>query len=86
MAAVTVYSTATCPSCVKAKRFLEGKGIAFVEKRVDESAEAMDEVKALGARSLPVVVVNVIAFPSVVIGFSAVALEKALTTQGLLPK
>ncbi len=50
-----VYWQPGCTSCLKTREFLRSRGIAFVSVNVREEAGAMDEVRALGARSVPVV-------------------------------
>lgn len=35
MAKVEVYTTASCPYCVRAKRLLDKKGVAYSEIRID---------------------------------------------------
>lgn len=50
-----VYWQPGCTSCLKTREFLRSRGIAFVSINVREEAGAMDEVRALGARSFPVV-------------------------------
>jgi glutaredoxin 3 len=32
---IVIYSTAACPYCVRAKRFLDAKGVSYTELRVD---------------------------------------------------
>src|ERR1700680_1183429 len=44
MAEITVYSTAWCCDCRRAKQFLNERGIAFREVNVDESEEAEETV------------------------------------------
>ncbi|MBS1146529.1 MAG: glutaredoxin 3, partial [Proteobacteria bacterium] len=43
MNVVKVYSTGTCPICVKAKAFLDKRGIGYDEVRIDLDREAMKE-------------------------------------------
>jgi glutaredoxin 3 len=51
---VTIYSTHTCPYCIRAKQLLEMKGIPFTEIMVDSdsSARAAMEQKS-GRRTVP---------------------------------
>ncbi|HEY9098499.1 MAG TPA: glutaredoxin domain-containing protein [Thiobacillus sp.] len=55
MNAVKVYSTGTCPICVKTKAFLDKRGIAYDEVRIDLDPEAMKEfvVVTNSARTVP---------------------------------
>ena len=49
-----VYSTATCPYCVRAKQLLDAKGIAYTEIRVDlDDAERDKMIKLTGRRTVP---------------------------------
>jgi glutaredoxin 3 len=57
---VTVYSTGTCPVCVKAKAFLDKRGIGYDEVRIDLDRAAMKEFSVVtsGARTVPQIVVD----------------------------
>lgn len=58
MAAVTVYSKPDCMQCQFTKRFLMDHGVAFETKDIEENEEALQEVVALGFKSLPVVAIE----------------------------
>jgi len=60
MNAVKVYSTGSCPICVKAKAFLDKRGIAYDEVCIDSDREAMKEfvVVTNGARTVPHIVID----------------------------
>ena len=73
--AVTVYSTPTCPWCVRAKDFLKGKNVNFTEHDVSSDAKARDEmVKKSGQRGVPVLDIN----GKIIIGFDREEIEKEL--------
>lgn len=55
---ITVYSKSGCAECVFTKKFLEDENVSFQEKRVDLNEEYLEEVLALGYRSLPVVKID----------------------------
>lgn len=57
---VKVYSTGTCPVCVKAKAFLDKRGIDYDEVRIDLDRAALKEFSAVtnGARTVPQIVVD----------------------------
>ncbi|NWG39667.1 MAG: glutaredoxin [Hydrogenophilaceae bacterium] len=57
---VKVYSTGTCPICVKAKAFLDKRGVAYEEVRIDLDRAAMKEFSVVtnGARTVPQIVVD----------------------------
>lgn len=53
--ALRVYWRPGCSSCVKVKEFLSGLGIDYESVNVSARPEAMDELLALGVRTVPVV-------------------------------
>ncbi|WP_028535852.1 glutaredoxin 3 [Paludibacterium yongneupense] len=55
MQTVTLYTTATCPYCVRAKALLMSKGVAgLTEIRVDLDASEREKMMALtGRRTVP---------------------------------
>lgn len=57
---VKVYSTGTCPICVKTKAFLTKRGIDYDEVRIDLDRAAMQEFSAVtnGARTVPQILVD----------------------------
>lgn len=51
---ILVYSSGFCPYCVRARRFLESKGLKFTEKRVDGDNTLREEMETRsGRRSVP---------------------------------
>lgn len=52
---VKVYWAPGCTSCLRTKEFLSGRGVPFVSVNVKAEPGAMQELAALGARSIPVV-------------------------------
>jgi len=59
MTNVLIYSTSNCPFCVRAKKLLESKGVAYTELRIDENAELLLEMEArTGKRSVPQIFIN----------------------------
>jgi glutaredoxin 3 len=51
---VLIYTTQTCPYCIRAKRFLKDKGIAFREIDVSDDPDARKYlVEASGQRTVP---------------------------------
>lgn len=55
MQVVTMYTTAICPYCTRAKSILQAKGVAQIDEiRVDADPEAMRQMMArTGRRSVP---------------------------------
>lgn len=51
---ITVYTKQSCPYCVRAKRLLERKGVAFEEVSVEERDDLRDWlVETTGQRTMP---------------------------------
>ncbi|MCD6224633.1 MAG: glutaredoxin 3 [Deltaproteobacteria bacterium] len=55
MKKVIIYSTLTCPYCIKAKQLLESKGVDYQEVRIDKHPELVAEVieKSNGQKTVP---------------------------------
>ncbi len=60
MPRVTVYSTASCPICVRTKIMLDKWEIAFDEVMIDADASAMKEFAEVtnGARTVPQIIID----------------------------
>jgi glutaredoxin 3 len=59
MARVQVYTTASCPFCVRAKRLLQARGIRYDEIDVGGDAEARTElVRRTGRRTVPQIFID----------------------------
>jgi glutaredoxin 3 len=51
---ITVYSTQSCPFCVRAKRLLERKGVAFEEISIEDRDDLREWlVEKTGQRTVP---------------------------------
>jgi glutaredoxin 3 len=55
MPAVTMYTTAVCPYCVRAERLLRAKGVAEIDKiRVDlDPSRRLEMMERTGRRTVP---------------------------------
>ncbi len=60
MVKIEIYSTTTCPSCVRAKQLFENKGVEYTEYKVDQDTDRFKEMKlrANGSRSVPQIFIN----------------------------
>ncbi len=59
MAEVVVYTTVMCPFCVRAKRLLDHKGVAYEEVDVSADAELRDKMVAdSGRRTVPQIFID----------------------------
>lgn len=55
---VVMYGTEWCGYCTKARSLMKENGIEYYEYDIDKSAEGRNQHKLLGARGVPVFVVN----------------------------
>lgn len=75
MTKVIVYSTNSCPWCVKAKDFLKENKIDYVEHNVAEDAKALEDMEEKsGQRGVPVLDIN----GTIIVGFDRDAIKAAL--------
>lgn len=59
MAKVTIYSADWCPYCVRAKRLLESKGVAFEEINVDREPGKREELaRQTGHKTIPMIFID----------------------------
>lgn len=58
MTAITLYSKNNCPQCMMTKKFLAEKGVDFVEVNIDNEPQYIDQLKAQGFQSVPVITTN----------------------------
>ena len=76
MSKVKIYSTPTCPYCIKAKELLKNKGIEFENIDVSSNQEkAQEMINVSGQMSVPVITVD----EKIIIGFDPDEIEKALS-------
>ena len=60
MSRVTVYSTASCPICVRAKSMLSKWNIDYSEVRIDTDERALEQFRKAtqGARTVPQIIID----------------------------
>jgi glutaredoxin-like YruB-family protein len=72
---VKIYSTSTCPFCIRAKAYLDSQGIAYENIDVSAGEQGVEEmVKISGQMGVPVIVID----KEVVIGFDKPRLDELL--------
>ena len=72
---VKVYSTPTCPWCVRAKQFLKDNSIPFENADVSSDSQAADEmVQKSGQMGVPVLDID----GTVIVGFDKEKIKSAL--------
>lgn len=75
MTIVKVYSTSTCPWCVKTKEFLKNHDVKFDDINIENNESARNEMfEKTGQFGVPVIEVG----DQVIVGFNKDALKKAL--------
>ena len=75
MVEVKIYTTPSCPWCVKAKEFFKSKKIEYTELDVIEEEEAREAmIEKSGQMGVPVIEIG----DNNIIGFDKSAIEKAL--------
>ena len=73
---VKVYSTPTCPWCVRAKDFLKASNVKFDDIDVSRDMKAAREmVEKSGQRGVPVLDID----GKIIVGFDKPAIEQALS-------
>ncbi|MEK6982938.1 MAG: glutaredoxin domain-containing protein [Nanoarchaeota archaeon] len=72
---VKIYTTITCPWCVKTKEFLKSSNVRFNEINVGQDEKARNEMfEKSGQFGVPVTEVN----GTIIVGYDKDALRKAL--------
>ena len=72
---VTVYSTPTCPFCIRAKQFLKDSNVEFENIDVStDHAKAQDMIKLSGQMGVPVIDIDGV----VIVGFDKDKIKEAL--------
>ena len=72
---VAVYSTSTCPFCIRAKQYLKDNNIQFTEYDVGSDPDKAEEmIKKSGQMGVPVIEVD----DKIVIGFDKEKIKEIL--------
>ncbi len=72
---VKVYSTSSCPWCVRAKEFLEENGVEFTDLNVGRDIAAAKEMVAKsGQMGVPVLDIN----GTIIVGFNEPKIKELL--------
>lgn len=75
MATVKVYSTPTCPWCIKAKQFLTENKIKYADINVaDDQQAAQEMIDKSGQMGVPVLDID----GKIIVGFDMEEIKKAL--------
>ncbi|MFA5147442.1 MAG: glutaredoxin domain-containing protein [Candidatus Omnitrophota bacterium] len=72
---VTVYSTSTCPFCIRAKQFLKDNNVVFEDIDVSEDPEkAQEMMRRSGQMGVPVIDIE----GDIIVGFDKERIKEAL--------
>ena len=72
---VKIYSTPTCPYCVRVKQFMKDNAVLFEDIDVSMNHEAAQEmIKRSGQMGVPVIDIN----GEIIVGFDKEQIKKAL--------
>ena len=72
---VIVYSTPTCPFCIRAKQFLKDNNVQFEDIDVSENHEkAQEMIKKSGQMGVPVLEID----GKIIVGFDKDKIKEAL--------
>jgi glutaredoxin-like YruB-family protein len=72
---VKIYSTPTCPYCIRAKSYLDSKGTSYENIDVSTDREGLEEmVRISGQMGVPVILVD----GQIMIGFDKAKLDEVL--------
>lgn len=70
----TIYTTNSCIYCIKAKNYLSGKKIEYVEKNIQEDSSAREELLSMGYRTVPVILLD----EEEIVGFNKDKIDKII--------
>ena len=75
MTTVKIYTTPTCPWCVKTKEYMKKQKIKYTELNVVDDAKAREEmIKKSGQMGVPVLDIN----GKIIVGFDPSGIERAI--------
>src|SRR5262245_48175209 len=57
VADIVIYTTPTCPYCKQAKKYMNGRGIAYLEKDIEYDSRNKREFDDLGGTGVPLILV-----------------------------
>jgi glutaredoxin len=73
---ITIYSVDNCNPCIQLKKYLNEKGVDYIEKSVKGNQTLKDElIRVSGQSRVPVTIID----GTVIRGFNKIAINKHLT-------
>lgn len=74
-AVITVYSTPSCPFCIRAKQYLKDNNIIFTDYDVgSDSDKAKEMIKKSGQMGVPVIEID----GAIIVGFDKQKIQETL--------
>ncbi|MBN2452864.1 MAG: glutathione S-transferase N-terminal domain-containing protein [Candidatus Omnitrophica bacterium] len=74
---ITVYSTPTCPFCIRLKQYLKENNVQFTDYDVgSDAAKAQEMINKSGQMGVPVIEID----EKIVVGFDKDKIKEALGT------
>lgn len=55
---VEIYTSDTCPQCIKAKEFFKINNVEYIEKNISKDSEARKDLIRMGYMSIPFSIIN----------------------------
>lgn len=55
---IEIYTSDTCPQCVKAKEYLKANGFEYIEHNISKNSDARKELIGMGYMSIPVMIIE----------------------------
>jgi len=83
-AQIIIYSTTWCAFCKTEKQYLDKKGIAYIEKDVEEDKEAYEELMKKNGGAFQGVPVTDVA-GALVLGFDRLKIDSLIKEKGIMP-
>ena len=72
---ITIYSTPTCPFCIRVKQFLKENNVVFTDIDVSSDQEkAQDMIKKSGQMGVPVIDID----GEIIVGFDKEKIKESL--------
>ena len=75
MPSIKIYTTPTCPYCIRVKDYLKEKNVSFESVDVSSNEAGLQEmIKASGQMGVPVVVID----GAIIVGFDKARIDEKL--------
>lgn len=55
---IEIYTSNTCPQCIKVKEFFKSKNIGYIEYNISDNLENKKRLIGMGYMSIPLTIIN----------------------------